>query len=158
MRYVLAILTMLLAGVAVIAIVTQARQSSMGALGAQPTPRAMPDVAALTSRDALVAEATNLAHAMGERNPTLVGVHHLSFGDALALTDSLPRESSYLPPDDRPVFVVQMRGTFEPLTHPPESKTRISGTMYVIVDAVDGHRIGLGINGDASQTPTITAR
>ncbi len=151
MRYVLAAAVTLVAAAVMIARypqdlpVSHPLGATVSTQGVDPIPTGAPEP--LTRAEA-VEKARGLSRAMGELSPRLVDVREVSFHEALARTDSLPREANGLPPDERRVYLVKMKGAFEPLSHPREAGQQIRGTMFLIADAVNGRPIGWGIRGD----------
>lgn len=160
MKYILALLTVV-ALVAVLLLASNSRvpvsKTTQGAqqpvavqltaLPIQPTLDVPPEVATMTSREALVTFTTKIARSMGERDPVLLDHQLTSMSGAIPLIHLGPEERGNIRlPDDSPVLVVRMTGSFMPLRGPRQIRNTPPkpGTMYVLYDAKTGEKLSSG--------------
>ncbi len=168
MRYILAIIALVIAGMAAIAIVnssgTQDARQQAGPLGAsieltaeltrtQPASTSSPEwtpptpdptqVAKATTQEALIEWAKRTAQSMGEPSPSLVDVRETTFAGALKLLGLHPQPTD--PPDNHPVYVLRMKGKFKPYhSIGAVDAPSVPGVMHMIIDAKTGYTLRIG--------------
>ena len=160
-KYALPGVTVLLVVAAIGAMSYPGRRGYQAASSPAAPPTALPSpAAARMTREGAIGAARGRAATMGEANPVLVDAFTTTLSDVrhrLRPSDGAPSDGpppgKALVPEDARVWMVRMRGEFEPPSGPGpvvENPRRHPGWMYAVFDAEAGTMITWGLRGKAT--------